>query len=194
MTFTDQQVEQLLKPIHPSRVKQDGKGMEHLEQWDVRAHLNRIFGFGNWGDEITRLQLEFEEPTKIIDKQTKQPKPDRWDCCYSASVKIDISSEHINAAGQIYLRACSYEDAATGFAQNQTRGEARDLALKAAVSTALKRAATNLGDQFGLSLYAGTKSAVVKGVIGWEKPEEREDPPNVIHLPRPAAPPGPEPA
>ena len=149
MSFTDQQIEQLLKPIHPSRVVKDPKGMSYIEQHDVRAHLTRIFGFGEWNHDLTRLELVFEEPTKSIDKQTGKPKPDRWDVCYKASVRLTVQL------------TCGYEDAATGFAQNQTRGEAHDLALKSAVSTALKRAATSLGDQFGLSLYAGTTNALV---------------------------------
>ena len=52
--------------------------------------MNRLFGFGNWDQTLTSLNLAFEEPTKILDKQTKQPKPDRWDCCYSASVRLTV--------------------------------------------------------------------------------------------------------
>jgi recombination DNA repair RAD52 pathway protein len=184
MSFTDQQIEQLLKPIHPSRVAKDPKGMSYIEQHDVRAHLTRVFGFGNWEHELTRLELVFEEPTKSLDKNTGKPKPDRWDVCYSASVRLLVKGY-----GPPFPNHSNYEDAATGFAQNQTRGEAHDLALKSAVSTALKRAATSLGDQFGLSLYAGTTNALVRGVLGWEPPEpeveaEVEAPSNVTPLPR----------
>lgn len=176
MIFSDAQMEQLLKGLHPSRVKKDPGGMQYIEQHDVRAHLNRVFSFGNWDQEVTRLQLVFEEPTKIVDKQTKEPKPNRWDVCYSASVKIRVRSPFDSA------KMCEYEDAATGYAQNQTRGEAHDLALKASVSTALKRACTSLGDQFGLSLYAGTTSPIVKGVIGW--PPVEGDASNVVQFPK----------
>ena len=186
MIFSDAQVEQLLKGLHPSRVKKDPKGMQYLEQHDVRAHMNRVFGFGNWGQEVTKLDLVFEEPTKSIDKQTGKPKPDRWDVCYSAAVKLAVRGQG-NAI-------CAYEDAATGFAQNQTRGEAHDLALKSAVSTALKRAATSLGDQFGLSLYAGTHNPIVKGVVGW--PPETVTAENVVqfHQRKTVESPEPEPA
>ena len=171
MIFTDEQVAQLLKGVHPSRVKKDAKGMAHLEQYDVRAHLNRVFGFGNWDQKLTRLELVFEEPTKSLDKQTGKPKPDRWDVCYAASLKLTIRGTTMEAIA--FREYAEYEDGATGFAQNQTRGEAHDLALKTAISTALKRAATSLGDQFGLSLYAGTTNAIVKGVIGYKPPEEQ---------------------
>lgn len=176
MSFSDQQIEQLLKPIRPSRVVKDPKGMQYVEQHDIRAHLNRLFGFGNWDQQVTRLDLVFEEPTKILDRETKKPKPDRWDVCYSASVKLAVRGPDGG------LAASRYEDAATGFAQNQTRGEAHDLALKSAVSTALKRAATSLGDQFGLSLYAGTTNAIVRGIVGYnpEKPDGVEGADNVV--------------
>lgn len=186
MIFSDAQVEQLLKGLHPSRVKNDPKGFSYLEQHDVRAHMNRIFGFGNWGQEVTRLELIFEEPTKVIDNQTKEPKPNRWDVCYKAAVKLAV-----RGAGNAI---CAYEDAATGSAQNQTRSEAHDLALKSAISTALKRAATSLGDQFGLSLYADTTNPIVKGVIGW--PVEERDDTNVVpfHQRKPQPEVDPEPA
>src|SRR5262249_46722113 len=102
--------------------------------------------------------------------KTGNPAPGRWNACYSASVKLTVR-------GGLWVTAqaphCEYEDAATGYAQNQTRGEAHDLALKSAVSTALKRAATSLGDQFGLSLYPGSPKGIVRGVIGWEKKPEQ---------------------
>jgi len=141
--------------------------MSYVEQHDIRAHLTRLFDFGEWDQAVTRLDLVFEEPTKSKDKATGQPKPDRWDVCYAASVRLRVRG--------LYERSCEYEDAATGFAQNQTRGEAHDLALKSAVSTALKRAATSLGDQFGLSLYSGTPKALVRGVVGWESPEKKAE-------------------
>jgi len=51
MSLRKNQTEQLLKGINPSRVGKDGKGFAHLEAWDVRAHLIRIFGFANWSAE-----------------------------------------------------------------------------------------------------------------------------------------------
>lgn len=183
--FSDSQISQLLKGINPGRVKTDPKGFQYLESHDVKAHLTRIFGFGNWNTQVTKLAMLFEEPTKVKDKQTGQPKPDRWDVCYSAGVKLIIRGR-----GQFAGILCEYEDAATGFAQNQSRGEAHDLSLKTAVSTALKRAAAALGDQFGLSLYAGGPAPLVKAVIGWS--EKKED--NVVPLHPRQKEPEPEPA
>jgi hypothetical protein len=61
---------------------------------------------------------------------------------------------------------CHFEDGSTATAQNQTLGDAHDLAMKSAISLAKKRTAINLGDQFGLSLYnKGQVSALVKGTL-----------------------------
>ena len=44
-------------------------------------------------------------------------------------------------------------------------GAAHDLAMKSAISQALKRCAANLGDQFGLSLYSDV--AYMEPVLRW---------------------------
>jgi len=151
--FTEDQIEHLLMGLAKSRVKADPRGMAYLEQHDVRAHMNRVFGFGGWSHYVTSgPSLVFEEPAKAQGK---------WDVCYRASVRLTVRGED---------GSCEYEDSATGFAQNQSRGAGHDLALKSAVSTALKRAATSLGDQFGLSLYAGTIDPIVRVVVGRPEP------------------------
>ena len=141
------QQEQLLKPINPARVHKDGRGFSHLEAWDIRAHLNRVFGFGRWSANLVDLQLAFEEPGKA---------EGRWNVCYRATVTLRIDSP------EGWLLA-TYTEAAAGDATNYpNRAEAHDQAIKTAESQALKRAATNLGDQFGLSLYRdGSTQAVV---------------------------------
>lgn len=141
------QQEQLLKPINPARVHKDGRGFSHLEAWDIRAHLNRVFGFGRWSANVVDLQLVFEETGKS---------EGRWNVCYRATVTLRIDSP------EGWLLA-TYTEAAAGDATNYpSRAEAHDQAIKTAESQALKRAATNLGDQFGLSLYRdGSTQAVV---------------------------------
>lgn len=162
MTVNQKQLEQLLKPINPTRVGKDGKGFSHLEAWDVRAHLNRVFGFLNWSAELVDLQLVFEtEGAK--DNKT------RWTVCYRATVKLTVfSANGFNVA--------TYTEAAAGDSQNNpSRADAHDMAIKTAESQAFKRAAVNLGDQFGLSLYKdGTTSAVVRDTL--IKPQEPETP------------------
>lgn len=154
MRLTSKQVEQLLRPINEKRVLRDGKGHAHVSQQDVTAHLIRVFGFCNFDVDVLNAGLVFEDP------RTNDGKPTgRWDVCYRAMVRLTIKDVDGNEIAH-------YEDGSTATAQNQTRGEAHDLAYKSAISLAKKRAATPLGDQFGLSLYnKGQMTALVKGVI-----------------------------
>lgn len=158
MSVTTAQYEQLLRPINPTRVGKDGKGFSHLEAWDVRAHLTRIFGFLNWSSELLSLEQVFETETQRDGKS-------RWTVAYRATVRLTIHSEDT-------IRFCIYTEAAVGDSQNNpSRADAHDMAIKTAESQAFKRAAVNLGDQFGLSLYKdGTTSAVVRDTL--IKPED----------------------
>lgn len=149
------QVEQLLKPVNPSRVAQDGRGHAHLPSWDVLAHLSRVFGFAGFDTAVTSVDHVYEQQRTNQDGSPAN----RWDVLYRATVRLTVKSSD----GTV---VATYEDAATGEAQNQARGDAHDLALKSAVSTALKRAARCLGDQFGLGLYRdGRTDAVVLDVL-----------------------------
>ena len=147
--LNDKQYEQLLKPLNPSRVaKRNGGGrqLSYLEAWDVKAHLNRIFGFLNWSADVKEAVLAFEEKNE----------KGQWHVGYKVVLvlRIDNGSEWSSA---------SYTEAAVGFATLPSRGEAHDMAIKTAESDALKRAAINLGTQFGLSLY---NNGATKDVIG----------------------------
>jgi hypothetical protein len=163
MGFTPTQVEQLLRPINQRRVLRDGKGHSHVSQQDVTAHLIRMLGFGGFDVEIHGPHLIFEsERTNNAGEPTG-----RWDVCYRAMCRLivkDPDGEEI----------AHYEDGSTATAQNQTRGDAHDLAYKSAISLSKKRAAINLGDQFGLSLYnKGQLEALVMGTL--VRPEGEAD-------------------
>jgi hypothetical protein len=148
--LSPKQVDQLLAPINPARVE-DLRGMSYVAQHDVRAHMNRIFGFGRWSTQVISSDFIFEEQ----DATSK-----RWKTAYRVVVRVEIHAPD----GTVLA---TYEDAhVSGNAPQPDRAEAHALALTSAVSTAFKRACTNLGDQFGLSLYeAGQKTALVKGLI-----------------------------
>jgi hypothetical protein len=155
MSLNNTQVDQLLKAIHPSRVLQDGKGHSHVSQQDVTAHLIRVFGFGNFDVEVLHAECIFEH-NRADDKGAPTK---RWDVGYRALVRLSIRDEH-------GMPIAKYEDGSTATAQNQTLGDAHDLAYKSAISLAKKRAAINLGDQFGLSLYnKGQTEALVRGTL-----------------------------
>lgn len=165
--FNARQTLQLLEGIHKSRVLLDGQGHPHVSQQDITAHLIRIFGFGNFDTDILETTCVFEQ--NAIDKKTGEPKPDRWDVCYRAKVRLTVR----NAEGE---EVCHYEDGSTATAQNQNRGDAHDGAFKSALSLAKKRAAVYLGDQFGLSLYnKGQMRPLVKGTLVLPPADTAED-------------------
>lgn len=159
--LTQQQVAVLLFPLDRGRVHRDPGGNSYLPQQDIRAHLTRVFGFGNWSSHVLEVEQVYVGPAA---KANGQPTT-KVDCLWRATVRLDIRDQHGN-------HLATYEDAATGDAQNSTPLAAHDLALKSAVSTALKRAATSLGDQFGLSLYnKGSLDAFVeRTLIGAPQP------------------------
>lgn len=158
--LTKNQRDVLLRPIKSSRVKQV-QGQSHLEAFDVIAHLTRIFGFEGWDKEILTLDVVSE-----VDDAGKHT------VVYRCTMRLTVR----NTAGQVVKVV---EDVSTGDAVNQrTAGAAHDLAVKSAVSGALKRCAKDLGDQFGLSLYdGGSEFACVKAVVPYtnEDPEPPDD-------------------
>jgi recombination DNA repair RAD52 pathway protein len=145
------QHEQLLKGVNPNRIAKrqggGGKSLSYLEAWEVKAHLIRIFGFGGWSWNVLRAELAFEE----------QNEKGNWNVGYKV-------------IGRLYIHSleCDYSEAAVGSASLSQRGEAHDMAIKTGESDALKRAAINLGDQFGLSLYnnGATAPVVLNTLVG----------------------------
>ena len=155
--LNDNQYQQLLKPLNPQRVakrEQAGRSLSYLEAWDVKAHLIRIFGFGAWSWEVTDTTLAYE------DKNERG----QWEVGYKV-----VGTLTIHALG------CRYTEAAVGSASLPRRGEAHDMAIKTAESDGLKRAAINLGTQFGLSLYNdGTLKDVVGATLDRGQPQPLE--------------------
>jgi hypothetical protein len=143
MKLTPQQYATLLKPLAKYRVssrQQSGMSLSYLEAWDVKAHLIRVFGFGGWSADVISAELAFEDKT---DKG-------HWNVGYKVLMRLRIHANDGDLFGDT-----TYTEAAVGSATLPQRGEAHDMAVKTAESDALKRAAINLGTQFGLSLYDG---------------------------------------
>ena len=159
--LTEKQIKQLLHPINPRRVLKDGKGHSHVSQQDILAHLIRVFGFGSFDIEVLSCEPVFEQQ-RVADNGKPS---NRYDVCYRGLVRLTIR----NADG---FQLCRLENGSTATAQNQTRGDAHDLAYKSAISLSVKRCAIALGDQFGLSLYnKGQMEALVMGTLV-HSPEE----------------------
>lgn len=147
-----EQVDQLLAPINPRRVLARD-GMSYVAAHDVKAHLNRIFGFGRWSSEVVEQSLIFEEA-----KQMKNGK-DGWYVCYRSVVRLTVCAPD----GTVLA---TYTEGHVGDNTGPTRGDVHGNAVANSESYALKRCAAMLGDQFGLSLYEkGSKQAFVKGTL-----------------------------
>ena len=144
--FNPRQQEILLKGINPQRISQrkggGGRALSYLEAWDVKAHLIRVFGFGGFSSDVLTAVLMFEDQVGS-----------NWNVGYKVILRLTVGD-------------ATYTEAAVGSANLPQRGEAHDMAVKTAESDALKRAAINLGDQFGLSLYnSGSTAPVVNQTL-----------------------------
>jgi hypothetical protein len=161
--LTDAQISVLLSPIKPGRVAKR-EGLSNVEGYDIRAHLTRLFGFGRWDDiSVNPTTMLYEQETT-----TKAGKP-AFKVAYRAERALVVRDVDGN-------QLCRYEGSAVGESTmpDFKRGDAHDMAIKTAETQALKRAAVNLGDQFGLSLYAkGNTGALVGKVVGFEAGHQR---------------------
>lgn len=157
-----EQVALLLKPIHPQRVLQL-KGMSYVEGYDIRAELNRVFGFARWSEEIQDQHLICETEVK-----TNAGKP-AWNVVYYSRVALTVNAPD----GTPLAR---YEGAHAGENTHPVRGEAHAIALTASQTYALRRCAINLGDQFGLGLYnKGSLEPIVRWTLVGSAPADTDD-------------------
>ncbi|MBE4790318.1 Rad52/Rad22 family DNA repair protein [Streptomyces caniscabiei] len=166
------QIGLLLRGIDPMRVGKDGKGFAHVEAWDIRRHLIRVFGFGGHDTDMLEATL-ISETSEMRRKRGQNGQEygdpyEAWTVIYRVAVRLTVKVDGVVLA--------QWHGVATGDAANQpSRADAHDLALKTADSQALKRAATNLGDQFGLSLYnKGRLDPVVQGSYAYLKPKAEQ--------------------
>lgn len=161
--LTPRQLRILASGINESRVAHV-KGMAHLEAWDVRRYLIKIFGYGGWDFQLLDVQMVSEVGEDVTNNQGQTYFG--YTVVYRATGRLIVKDRTGNPIA-------SYDDAATGDGPKQrSLSDAHDLALKTAASQALKRCAVNLGDQFGLSLYNnGSLRPVVGTTLVPENPD-----------------------
>ena len=159
------QLNQLLQGVNPKRVH-NLRGMSHMETYDIRAHLNRVFGFARWSADVISMELLYERhhPNKSGN--------DAVSVGYRAGLTLTVHSPEGD-------RLATYTEYAAGSASSfpvAKQADAHDMAIKTAESQALKRAAINLGDQFGLSLYNnGSPRPIVLDTLVIEREEKPVD-------------------
>lgn len=160
--LTALQLERLHADLHPARVAtrdQGGRQLTYLEAYDVRATLIRIFGYGGFSAEVidTRITHESQYTPANQDRML-------WRIGVMCTFRLTI-----HQTGAVYTESAAASQSGPDY------GEVLDFAIKTAESDALKRCATNLGTTFGLSLYNGTLTDVVRTVFAPEQASIVED-------------------
>jgi hypothetical protein len=158
MPLTAGQITRLLTPVRPTRIEQV-RGNSYVPQFEVRAELNRVFGFGNWDSLIHNVALIYEDADE-------REKGTYWKVCYRAACTLTIRDFNGTPV-------CEHTEwHAEESAPQPSRGEAHALALTSVESYALRRAAINLGDTFGLHLYRdGQLGPLIRGTLQTTDPD-----------------------
>lgn len=128
-----------------------GTTLSYIDGYTVKANANRIFGQGNWSYNVTNYQVIQNTigPVKQKDGSMK----DRYDVAAYAIVRVEI---------RIHDKVSVFEDIGYGNGYSyQSMFDAHESAGKEAVTDAVKRAMSNLGNQFGLCLYDRNTEAVI---------------------------------
>lgn len=171
MPLTAGQIKRLLTPVRPDRIEKV-RGQSYVPQFEVRAELSRVFGFGNWDSRIHDMTLIYETEEEGSDGKM------RWKVCYRAACTLSIRD---------YEGAplCEFTEwHAEESAPQPSRGEAHALAMTSVESYALRRACINLGDTFGLHLYReGQLGPLIKGTL------QTTDPDSPLYVPGDTPPP-----
>lgn len=169
LTYEQQRV--LMAALNPARVShrdQGGRRLSFVEAFDIRATLIRVFGFGGFDAEVLEYRVEDV-------REVPKARGDGTNFRVTASARLRL---HIPQLG------ATYTEVAASSQTGPELGEVLDFAIKSAESDALKRCATNLGTQFGLSLYDdGATSDIIRRVFApgqeWPRPEPGEKPDDV---------------
>lgn len=162
--WQDEIIAELRKPLDPNRVRRrSGRGREsyeYLAGHDVKRRASVIFGFGNWGHRIVE-QVEIGAVEVETERDEWEDTPDGGR--RKTGAKTTVAGWHVayRCVVRIWVRADGfvYETEGSGYGDGveytpAARLSACELALKESETDALKRAFTDLGDQFGLILYA----------------------------------------
>jgi len=137
--FNDKQNQVLAYELDSSRIKSRSKGnvsLSYLEGFDVIETANKIFGYGNWSYNISKLEQVSQElnhnQNNII--------------CYKAVVNVTVHD-------LTHSKSVTREDVGFGTGIAKTLADAHEGGAKEAVTDAIKRTLRSFGNQFGNSLY-----------------------------------------
>jgi hypothetical protein len=159
--FTAPQLRLLHRAVDPKRIGKDDKGFAHMQAWDIKRYLLRVFGFAGYDTENRELAL-------VREIETPNGNRSKWTVVYRAQVRLIVKDVQGRELGH-------WDGEAAGAGNNLPNlADAHDMGMKTASSQAFKRAATHLGDAFGLSLYNDGSPAPVVNFSAAHPPEQWE--------------------
>ena len=151
--LTKAQILRLLSP-RPGSIFEKKQGLTYIPGHEVKAELSRIFGPGNWDHTIHDVTLLWESEAPNKEGKTM------YRACYSVACTLRIRDYW----GHSVAETTEYHAEANSNLPD--RGEAHAMALTSAQTYALRRAALDFGDSFGLHLYdGGSMVPLIKGTL-----------------------------
>ena len=137
--FNDKQNRALTHELDSSRIKSRSKGninLSYLEGFDIIETANKIFGYGNWDYNISKLEQVSQEQNHNQNSVI----------CYKAVINITVHDIQ-------HSKSVTREDVGFGTGIAKTLADAHESGAKEAVTDAIKRTFRSVGNQFGNSLY-----------------------------------------
>ena len=160
--FNDKQNQVLAYELDSSRIKSRSKGnvsLSYLEGFDVIETANKIFGFGNWDYNISKLEQVSQE---LNHNQNNV-------ICYKAVIQITVHDLQ-------HSKSISREDVGFGTGIAKTLADAHEGGAKEAVTDAIKRTLRSFGNQFGNSLYDKSRNHQPQNQQQYAQPQTQQIP------------------
>jgi len=158
--FNDKQNQVLAYELDSSRIKSRSKGnvsLSYLEGFDVIETANKIFGYGNWSYNISKLEQVSQElnhnQNNII--------------CYKAVVNVTVHD-------LTHSKSVTREDVGFGTGIAKTLADAHEGGAKEAVTDAIKRTLRSFGNQFGNSLYDKSRNHQPQNQPQYAQPQTQQ--------------------
>ena len=160
--FNDKQNQVLAYELDSSRIKSRSKGnvsLSYLEGFDVIETANKIFGYGNWSYNISKLEQVSQE----------QNHNQNHVICYKAVINITVHDLQ-------HSKTVSREDVGFGTGIAKTLADAHEGGAKEAVTDAIKRTLRSFGNQFGNSLYDKSRNHQPQNQQQYAQPQTQQLP------------------
>ena len=160
--FNDKQNQILAYELDSSRIKSRSKGnvsLSYLEGFDVIETANKIFGFGNWDYNVSKLEQVSQELNQNQNHII----------CYKAIIQVVVHDLQ-------HQKHISREDVGFGSGIAKTLADAHEGGAKEAVTDAIKRTLRSFGNQFGNSLYDKSRNHQPQNQQQYAQPQTQQLP------------------